>query len=87
MTNADATDLREFTIAKIARVLGRARAQTILDELLVQLDMELNTPADLLRVGEAMTRLGGFEGAVGAMLTVAAVLRGARRDSGSNAST
>ena len=86
VTDPDAAELREFTLAKIARVLGRSRAEAILNELLLQLGIELNTPQDLLRLGEGMTRREGFEGAVGAMLTVAAVLRGAHKASASDAS-
>lgn len=77
MSSDGPSELRAFALEKIGRVLGRDRAHRILDEILVRLKIKLETPEDLLRVGEAMTRLGGFEGAVGAMLTVAAVLRGA----------
>ena len=71
------SELQEFTLAKMTRVLGADRARQILDSLLAELHMELRTPDDLVRLSEAMSGLGGFEGAVGAMLGVAAVLRGA----------
>lgn len=70
-------ELHAFALAKMSRVLGPDRARQLLARLLAQLELELRTPADLLRLSEAMTPLGGFEAAVGAMLGVAAVLRGA----------
>lgn len=72
-------DLQRFALAKMANVLGPERAHQMLARLLSELQMELRTPQDLLRLSERMTTMGGFEGAVGAMLGVAAVLRGATR--------
>ena len=62
---------------KIAKVLGEERARQLMDRILGELRLELRTSEDLLRLSEAMTGLGGFESAVGGMLGVAAVLRGA----------
>ena len=64
----------------MARVLGPQRARQLLEQLLTELGITLDTPHDLLRFADKMASLGGFEGAVGAMLSVAAVLRGATPD-------
>lgn len=72
-----ASEIHEFALAKMTKVLGADRARQLMDRLLEQLDLELRAPGDLARLSEAMSELGGFEGAVGAMLGVAAVLRGA----------
>jgi len=48
-----------------------------MERILHRLGLELRTPHDLMRFAEEMTALGGFEGAVGAMLGVVAVVRGA----------
>lgn len=69
------TELYELAMQKVATVLGSERARTLVDRLLQELGIELYTPRDLLALAEAMTQLGGFEGAVGAMLGVAAVMR------------
>jgi hypothetical protein len=71
------TELYELAMQKVATVLGADRARRLIDGLLHELGIQLLTPRDLLALAEAMTRLGGFEGAVGAMLGVAAVMRGA----------
>lgn len=70
-------DVRAYAFAKVSKVLGPDRARQVMDRLLAELDIELRTPHDLLRLSEGMSRLGGFEGAVGAMLGVTAVLWGA----------
>lgn len=77
MDDTGATELQRLAFAKMANVLGPERARTLLERQLEDLKLELRTPQDLMRLSEAMTQLGGIEGAVGAMLGVAAVLRGA----------
>ena len=74
------SELRRFALGKMANVLGPERARQLLDRLLAELGVELTTPQELLLLSERMTQLGGFEAAVGAMLGVAAVLRGAAPD-------
>ena len=71
------TELRRFALSKMANILGPDRARPLLDRLLDELAIELRTPQELLQLSERMSQLGGFEAAVGAMLGVAAVLRGA----------
>lgn len=70
-------ELYELAMHKAAAVLGCDRARRVIDRLLRDLGVELHAPRDLLALSEAMTQLGGFEGAVGAMLGVVAVMRGA----------
>lgn len=75
--SAGSDDLYRFAFAKVARVLGPDRARQLLERLLAELRLELRTADDLLVLGQRMSQMGGFEGAVGAMLGVAAALRGA----------
>lgn len=70
------SELRELALQKTAAVLGRERAERLIERLLQQHGLELRTVDDLLALSVAMTALGGFEGAVGAMLGVAAIMRG-----------
>lgn len=71
-------EIRHAALAKMSSVLGPERARQIMEAILDDLRIELRTPDDLLQFSHAMAELGGFEGAVGAMLGVTAVLRGAR---------
>lgn len=71
------SELYELAVQKAAAVLGMDRATRLIDRLLAELELELQLPRDLLSLSQAMTKLGGFEGAVGAMLGVVAVMRGA----------
>lgn len=79
MTTSDdeTSELQQLAFAKTERVLGRDRARALVERLLREHGIELRTADDLLVLSEAMTALGGMEAAVGAMLGVAAVLRGA----------
>lgn len=77
-TQAEAPiDFHRLAFEKMAAVLGADRARQLLQRILEELGIELRTPQDLFRFSEALSRLGGFEGAVGAMLGVTAVMRGA----------
>jgi hypothetical protein len=71
------TELYQLALAKTSKVLGPDHAKQLMDQLLKELGIDLQTPNDLLRLSEVMSHRPGFEGAVGAMLGVAAVLRGA----------
>jgi hypothetical protein len=70
-------DLRRLAFDKISAVLGPERAERLLQRLLPELGITLATPQELFILSEAMGSLGGFEAAVGAMLGVAAIMRGA----------
>lgn len=77
-------NLRDLAWAKMARVLGSDRATQLLRQLTGELGTDLRTPDDLLALADRMKRMHGFEGAVGGMLGVAAVLRGAGPTRGSS---
>lgn|GEM_PF-995388 len=72
-----ASELRRFALGKMSNILGPDRARVLLNRLIDELGIALETPQELLQLSERMSQLGGFEAAVGAMLGVAAVLRGA----------
>ena len=70
-------ELHQLALDKMSAVLGPTRARHLMERILGRLGIELRTPRDLMRFAEELTALGGFEGAVGAMLGVVAVVRGA----------
>lgn len=72
-----AGEIHQLAFQKMSAVLGRVRAGQLLQSILDARRMELRTPQDLFEFSEVLSGMGGFEGAVGAMLGVAAVLRGA----------
>lgn len=64
---------------KLVRVLGRATGERVFAETLQHLRRtQIDTADDLYAFGEELTNRGGFEAAVGRLLSVAAVMRGAR---------
>lgn len=64
---------------KMSRVLGASRAQKLFAEIMAEIGLaQLSTPENLLVFSRALSRRPAFEGTVGTMLVVAAVLRGAR---------
>jgi hypothetical protein len=68
----------EFALDKLTRVLGRERAQRVYRETMTSAALtDIHTPEDLHAFGQQLSTCGGFEAAVGGMLSVAAVLRGA----------
>jgi hypothetical protein len=72
------TEFDELALAKLTRVLGADRARHLLEELLSQRGSRLLSAQDLYEFSQALTKRQGFEGALGAMLGVTAVIRGAR---------
>ncbi len=70
-------ELHELALEKMTRILGRERAHRLMSTILASLEIELRTADELLRFAQELSKLGGFEGAVGAMLSVRAVMRGA----------
>lgn len=72
----------DLALEKLDRVLGPARGRLVFDEVLAGGDLkEIRTANDLYRFGELLQKRVGFESAVGALLTVAALLRGANASS------
>jgi hypothetical protein len=71
-------DIRRLALEKMSAVLGRAQAERLLAQITSGLQMELHTADDLHAFAAELTKRGGFEGAVGAMLGVRAVMLGAR---------
>lgn len=69
--------LHRLALDKMSSVLGPDRARRLMERLLAKLGLALDTPQELMRFADELTRMGGFEGAVGAMLGVQAVMRGA----------
>lgn len=78
-------DLVNLALSKMSPVLGKGAANALLHRLLLELRLELQTHDDLYHLGQAMAALSGFEGAVGSMVSLSAVLRGARPQSRSAA--
>ncbi len=76
-TATSPSEVHRLALEKMSAVLGRVHASELLHRILGELRIELRTPQDLLEFSEALAAMGGFEGAVGAMLGVTAVLRGA----------
>lgn len=70
-------EIRRLALTKMSAVLGPERAERLLRSISAELGITLLTPQDLYRFSEALGRYGGFEAAVGAMLGVSAVIRGA----------
>lgn len=74
-------DVHEVARAKLVHVLGERRGQTALRETLEQVQLErIETPEQLYTFARALVGRGSFAGAVGGLLTVHALLRGARGD-------
>jgi hypothetical protein len=67
-----------FALETLTRVLGRERALRIYGDALAAAGLtDIRTADDLHAFGQHLSTCGGFEAAVGGMLSVAAVLRGA----------
>jgi hypothetical protein len=62
----------------MSAVLGRAQAERLLAQITASQKIELLTADDLHAFAAELTKRGGFEGAVGAMLGVRSVMLGAR---------
>jgi len=68
----------DFALEKLTSVLGGDRAQRIYLETLARSRLtDIRTADDLYAFGQQLSTRGGFEAAVGEMLSVAAILRGA----------
>lgn len=71
---------RDLALTKMTRILGEKRAHAIMDRLLQTLGVEFRDAEELFQFAGELSKLGGFEGAVGAMLSVQAVMHGAAGD-------
>lgn len=72
-------DMHSWALIKLGAVFGRARAEALLAEGLAALDRpRIATPDDLYQLGQWLSQRTGFEQAMGSMLAVQAILRGAR---------
>lgn len=64
---------------KLARVLGEGNGHRVFGETLAAMKLDdLRSADELYAFGEHLTARGGFEAAVGRLLSVAAVMRGAK---------
>ncbi len=74
-----AEDLEELALARLGRVVGQG-ARRCFDEALKDAELKgIRSPDDLYAFARALSNRGGFEGGVGGLLAVAAVMRGATR--------
>lgn len=71
-------DVRDHALRTMSRVLGASRAQALTALVLRESGLELSTPDDLLAFAREIEKLPGFEAAVGAMLSLDAVMFGAK---------
>ncbi|MBA3459586.1 MAG: hypothetical protein H0T46_06475 [Deltaproteobacteria bacterium] len=69
--------LHELALNKMIRILGEQRARRLMGDILTSLSIAIQDADDLLRFGAELSKRPGFEGAVGAMLSVQAVMHGA----------
>ena len=72
-------DFRQLAMDKMNRVLGESRARQLTTRILAETGLTLTTADDLYAFSGELAKLPGFEGAVGGMLSVEAVLHGAAR--------
>lgn len=69
----------DVALQKLSRVFGETRGKSLLDEAMTRAGLRTIQDADdLMKVARALEGLGGLERAVGAMLSVQAVMMGAR---------
>ena len=71
--------LSQIAKEKLVRVFGPAKGEAIFTEAVRGAGLvAIGTPDDLYAFGDYLAARGGFEAAVGRLITVAATLRGAR---------
>ena len=72
------TPFQELARARLSRVVGAPRASELVERVLAEMKMErLETADDLFHFGKTLEGYGGIEAAVGALLSVQALIRGA----------
>ena len=78
MSDCTTTELQQLALQKMTAVLGAEHATALMQRTLTRLGISrISTAQELMQFSESLTSEGGFVAAVGAMLGVAAVLRGA----------
>lgn len=71
-------DLAALALSKLTRVLGEGPGRRTYDETMKAAELsDVLTPDDLYRFGDVLSKRGGMEAAVGGLLSVAAIMRGA----------
>lgn len=73
----DETEFHVVAREKMTRVLGTGLGLRLLSEILARQENDLATADDLHRFATELARRPAFEGAVGGMLQVTALMRGA----------
>jgi hypothetical protein len=88
MSSGEPVDVHALALEKVGRILGPARAQALLASFLGEWPRRerLKTPEDLYAFGRRLAQMQGMEQAVGALLTMQAVMLGAPGDPGSSGS-
>jgi hypothetical protein len=72
----------EVALAKLSHVVGRAKAEEVFEATMRDLGLvELRSADDLYNFAQRVIKLDGFVGAVGALLSVHAVIHGATASS------
>lgn len=72
-------EFHQLALAKMTTVLGESRARILMTRILDSTGITIETADDLFEFSAELAKHGGFEGAVGAMLNVQAVMHGGRR--------
>ena len=70
-------NFHDLALEKMSSVLGASRAHQLLAQVLADTELQITTADELHAFSRELARLPGFEGAVGGMLSVQAVLHGA----------
>lgn len=82
MTPPATRDWHAVAVTKLAAVLGAGQGEYALKEAMRAAQLQhIASAADLHRVAQALSAMGGFAGAVGGLLSVHAVLYGANEGS------
>ena len=82
----DDVDVHVLALEKVGRILGATRARSLLAGFLAEAPAceRLRSPADLYAFGRRLSEMPGMEQAVGALLTIQAVILGAPDSGESN---
>lgn len=70
--------LRQLALTTMAHIPGEGRAYELLASVCEKEHLTLATADELFRFANELSKLGGFEGVLGALLSVRAIMRGAK---------